>query len=327
MSPNSQGIDTIQLVAKYEVFKKMAENMDLMLHPMVKSHKLYKKLIDEVEADNKARRKKSSFKPIVELIKLPKVNPKDKYLQIVVIRNTPLLFDIATHHKKAKDTYCLIIIAGLHQPTKKISSDAMKIVSKFLKRKSFKVHSADVAKDIKDSSPIDEERIKAFKERFKPYSNSWVVLPQKSLKKETKKKPKSYHTSFYINDIDHRSISKILYYDKYNKAMQNKEDVPFKVRHWKRLEVRLTFDVTKPNSFNFMEYIKSMDFLEDFTDLEEMARNANIKKYSNDYLEYQINSFIDNRFMNNKQSKKQFNLNDSLEHFKESEFRRYVLPI
>lgn len=310
-TPNSQGIDTIQLIAKYEVVKNMADRMGLTMQPMAKGHKLYKKLNRELEADNGTRLKVESFKPLIEIIRLPKVNPKDKSLYISIIRNTPTLFEVATKRKRSKDSFCLITFSGLHQPQKNINSEAMKIVSKFLKRKSFKLHRVDIAKDIKDPTPIDKEGLKGFKERFKPYSNGWVI--------HAKKNAKTYHTSYYINNVKHRSINTILYYDKYNKSIQNKEKVSLYNCHWKRLEVVLKFDVTLKKSFNFKDYINSMDFLDDFSDLETMAKDAKIKKYSNDYLEYQITSFLDNRFMNNKQSKKQFNLNEALELFKQSE--------
>lgn len=306
-APNSQGIDTIQLIAKYEAVKNMIDRMGLTMQPMAKGHKLYENLNKEIEADKTRRLKVDTFKPIIEIINLPKVNPKDKSLYISIIRNTPTLFDVATKRKRAKDSFCLITFSGLHQPQKNINSEAMKIVSKFLKRKAFKLHRVDIAKDIKDPTPIDKEGLKGFKERFKPYSNDWL------------NNTKIYHTSYYINNVKHRSINTILYYDKYNKSIQNKEKVSLYNCHWKRLEVVLKFDVTLKNSFNFINYINSMDFLDDFSDLETMAKNAKIKKYSNDYLEYQITSFLDNRFMNNKQSKKQFNLNEALELFKQSE--------
>ena len=311
-TPNSQGLDTIELIAKYEVFKKMAEKMGLKIQPMAKGHKLYAKLINEIDKEGKARRNKSRFMPIVEVINLPKVSPKDKYLQIVIIKNTPLLFDIATHHKKAKDTYCLISFAGLHQPTKKINSKAMKIISKFLKRKAFKLHRADIAQDIKDPRPINKEGVKAFKERFKSVSSCGVIL---------------YLDSYYINSIERFKKMSINYYDKSKKAKEQKEKIPKTWSHWKRLEIRLTFDVTKPKSYSFMEYIKSMEFLEDFENIEEVAKSANIKNYSRDYLLYQLNSLIDNHFLNNRESKKQFNSTETLKFFNESEFRRYVLPI
>jgi len=331
MSPHSQGIDTIELIARYEVFQKMADKLGLTVRPMAKSHKLYKKILDEVNADTKQRRGRDNFTPIIEVVNLPKVDSKDKYFQIVIVRNSLHLFNTATHHKKAKDFYCMITIAGLHQPQKKLSSDAIKIISKFLKRKTFKLHRIDFAKDVKDPRPIDYEGIEAFRERFKPYSNGWVVLPLKNPKKEEKKRDKkslNYHTTYYINNINHRSIFTILYYDKYNKSVQKKESVTFKDRHWKRLEVVLKFDVTRAKSFNFVDYINSIDFLNDFTDLEAMAKRAGIKNYSNDYLEYQITSFLDNRFLNSSKNREQFNLNEALEFFNKSESKiKYVLSI
>ena len=311
-TPQSQGIDTIQLIAKYEVFKKIAEKMGLTLEPLADSHKRYIKLNKENRADQERNRrlKTEKFKPLIEVIKLPKVNPKDKDLYISITRNTPLLFDVATKRKTSKDTFCLVTFAGLHQPTKRINSEAVKIISKFLKRKAFKVYRVDIAKDIKEPIPINKEGIKAFKERFNLYSNHGVTLEK---------------TSYYINKIEHKRINTIIYYDKYRKATQKKEKVSPKDKNWKRLEVVLKFDVTEPNSHNFMSYINSMDFLDDFSDLEAMAKSAKIEKYSNDYLIYQLNSFIDNRFVNNVKSKEQFNSKKALNHFKNSDFRRYVL--
>jgi len=172
---HNQGIDTIQLVAKYETVIKMVERMGLEVQAMPKSNKVFKKIDDEIKEDSKKRLKKESFSPIVEKVNLPKVNPKDKALFMSVVRNTPLLFDVATHHKKAKDTYCLITFAGLHQPSKKISSEAMKIISKFLKRKAFKLHSLDVAIDTADKRSISQNRKGAFKDKLMKYSKQGVI--------------------------------------------------------------------------------------------------------------------------------------------------------
>jgi hypothetical protein len=312
MSPNSQGIDTIQLIAKYETVKKMADKLGLFIQPMKENHRLYKKIADEVEADKKKRLKVDKFTPIIEVIVLPKVEPKDKALYISIIRNTPILFNVADERKTKKDSFCMITFAGLHQPTKKIDSDAIKIISKSLKRKTFKVCRVDFSKDTRDSEPIDKNSLKGFRKRFKAFSKCRVI---------------HHKNSFYIDRIEKREDIKINYYDKYNKALERKEKVSKYWKNWKRLEITLTFDVTKQNSLSFMEYLNSMDFLNDFSDFEDIAKIIKIEEYSNDYLEYQINSFMDNRFMNNRESRKQFNLTKALEHFKDSEFRRYLLPI
>ena len=76
-----------------------------------------------------------------------------------------------------------------------------------------------------------------------------------------------------------------------------------------------------------MHYIESINFIDDLYEVDAVARKAKVKNYDEDYLIYQLNSFIDNRFMNNHESKEQFNSVQSLERFKSSDFRRYLLPI
>jgi hypothetical protein len=124
-------------------------------------------------------------------------------------------------------------------------------------------------------------------------------------------------------------MSKIIFYDKYTKQLeqQKKEIITDDLKGWKRLEITLTFDVTKHESKGFIDYIEGFNFLDDLYDVADVARLAGIKEYSNDYLTYQLNSLIDNRFMNNHESKEQFNSVESLERFKLSDFRRYLLPI
>jgi len=308
-----QGIDTIQLIAKYETVVKMVERMGLSVTTASKNSPI-SQTISKIgkQKESKKRLKKSAFKPCNEMVKLSKGKSLSNYM--IISRNTPLLFDYATHHKKAKDTYCLITFAGLHQPTKKIESEAMKHISKILKRKAFKLYSLDVAIDTKDYRSITHNRKGAFKDNLKPYSNKGVI---------------SKGSSLYINEIDHESINRILYYDKYLKQTKHHKQggINRSLRNWKRLEVTLTFDVTKSNNKGFINYIESMNFIDDLYEVDAVARKAKVKNYDEDYLLYQLNSLIDNRFMNNHESKEQFNSVDALERFKVSDFRRYILPI
>jgi len=310
---NQMGIDNIELIAKYEVFKKMAEKMGLTIEPMPHNHKIHERIDYEMKADKTTRLKSDKFMPIVEVIQLPKVG-KDKPLYITIIRNTPTLFDVATHHKKAKDTFCLMLFAGLHQPTKKISSEAMKIISKFTKRKAFSVRSIDLAIDTTDHRSITHNMKEAFRANLMPYSKHGVICKGSSL---------------YINNLDHTSITRVLYYDKYLKQLnqQKKEKIGNDLRAWKRLEITLTFDVTKKQNKGFTHYIESMEFIDDVYEVHVVSQKAQIKSYEDDYLIYQLNSLLDNRFMNNKASKTQFNSVESLKRFKHSDFRRYVLAI
>ena len=272
---NNQGIDTIQLIARYEAFKKMADKLGLTIEPMAKSHKLYKKIVIELKEDSKKRRNKEGFTPIVEIIKLPKPKGKGKDFYISIVRNVPTLFNVAKHHKKAKDSFCMVTFAGLHQPTKKISSDAMQIISKFLKRKTFKLHSLDIATDTKDYRPINKERVKSFKTELMPYSNHGVNLEK---------------NSFYINSMKHTSMSKIIFYDKYKKQryQQGKEIITNDLKTWKRLEITFSFDVTKRENKGFTHYIESLNFIDDLYEVEAVARKAKIKNYDTDFLSYLV---------------------------------------
>jgi hypothetical protein len=265
----------------------------------------------EEQKETKKRLKSEAFKPSSEMVKLSKGKSLSNYM--IISRNTPLLFDHAEHHKKAKDTFCLITFAGLHQPSKKINSEAMKHISKVLKRKAFKLYSLDIAIDTKDYRSVTYSRKGAFKDNLNPYSKGGVI---------------SKGSSLYINEIDHESISRILYYDKYLKQTKHHKQggINANLRNWKRLEITLTFDVTKRENKGFLHYIESINFIDDLYEFEAVAGLAGIRNYDNDFLIYQLNSLIDNRFMNNHESKEQFNSVEALERFKQSEFRRYLLP-
>jgi len=190
----------------------------------------------------------------------------------------------------------------------------MKIISKFTKRKAFSVRSIDLAIDTTDHRSITHNMKEAFRANLMPYSKHGVICKGSSL---------------YINEIDHKNISRILYYDKYLKQLnqQKKEKIGNDLRAWKRLEVTLTFDVTKKQNKGFTHYIESMEFIDDVYEVHVVSQKAQIKSYEDDYLIYQLNSLLDNRFMNNKASKTQFNSVESLKRFKHSDFRRYVLAI
>ena len=314
---NNIGIDTIQLIANYKTAIKLVERMGLSVVNPSKNSPVSERIIKiENSKDKSNRYKTDDFKTCTQIVKLSNGKSLSNYM--IITQNIPLLFDHAEHHKKAKDTFCLITFAGLHQPTKQIESEAMKIISKFLKRKTFKRYSVDIATDgQEDKQPIKYSRKEPFKDDLMPYSQRGVIIPPNRA------------TSLYINNIKHRSISRILYYDKYLKMTKHHKQrgINANLRNWKRLEITLTFDVTKRENKGFTQYMESMDFFNVLHDIDEVSKKAKINSYDTDYLTYQINSFKDNRFMNNYESKEQFNGVESLERFKQSDFRRYLLAI
>ena len=313
------GIDTIRLTANYKTAIKMLSKRGLKAIQAPKNSPVseaIKKLKKEAKRDFKKRYKVEKFSPVIEVVKLTKGKSVSNYM--IIIRNTPLLFDLATHHKKAKDNFCLIVFTGLHQPTSKVQSEAVKTISQFTKRKTFKLYSLDVAIDTEDKRSISHKRKEAFKDGLMPFSKCGVIIPPNGA------------TSLYINEVEGlERISRILYYDKYLKQTQHHKQrgINADLRNWKRLEVTLTFDVTKRENKGFTQYIESLNFIDDLYEVQAVATKAKIKSYDSDYLTYQLNSFIDNRVLNNRESREQFNSVESLKRFKQSDFRRYVLAI
>lgn len=310
---DNQGIDTIRLIGKYDTVSNLCQRLGLEI-TQAKSNTPLSNKLKELNSitDNKRRYKKEAYKPTLEVVKLAKGKALSNYMTIT--RNTPLLFDYAISNKKAKNTYCMIEFSGLHQPTSHINKEAIQIISKFLKRKAFKLHSIDIATDTKDPTPIN------YKSKSK-HANTSTELKDLGVI--------SHASSLYINNPKSDNIGRILYYDKYLKQTRHhKQNLPLNLRDWKRLEVTIKVDIfNNKKRKSFIDYINSFDFMEALETIHNIIVKHKIKSYDNSYLLYQLNSFIDNRVLNNKASMKQFNSKASVMRFKASDFRRYVLPI
>ena len=307
---NQIGIDTIKLIGRYETVKKMVFKEGLEI-TKAKANTPVTQTIEQIKKealrDAKRRYQKDEFKPIIEVVKIGKGKSLSNYM--VIVRFIPLTMDWAIEQKKAKGEYCMIVFAGLHQPSKKLDSVAEKIMSKFTKRKTFKSVSIDIAIDTEDREPINKDTKEGFKESLKPLSNFGVELKG---------------SSFYINNVCCSGVDRVLYYDKYKKQQHQGQKLDSSLKHWKRLEITITNNPKEAVSFG--EYAKSMKLLEDFIKVYEVASRLKIS-FDSTYLNYQINSIMDNRFMNNNASKKQFNSVEALKRFSNSNYRRYALDI
>ena len=313
---NQIGIDTVRLIANYKTVVKLVERMGLSVTTPSKNSPVSRTITDiENIKEQNQRYKTDDFKAMTEIVKLSKGKSVSNYM--IITKNIPLLFDHATHHKKAKDTFCLITFTGLHQPNSKVNSEAMKVISKFKKRKTFKLLTYDIAIDTQeDNQPIKYSRKEPFKANLMPYSKHGVIIPPNGA------------TSLYVNNVPHASMGRILYYDKYLKEKNYlKREVHHDLKNWKRLEITLTFDATKRDNKGFIQYVESMEFFNTFLDIDEVIKKVGIANYGSDYLIMQVNSLLDNRFMNNHESKEQFNSFEALERFKKCDHWRYTLPI
>lgn len=307
---NNKGIDTFYQIANYQTVLNILHKNNMTIEDNIKHTPIMPyigKIQEQLIYDNKTRYKTNDFKPIIKYSKISKGVGLSNY--IIIIQNTPTLFDYATSQKKAKDFYCMVIYTGLHQPTKNISNESIKFISKMLKRKSFKVHSMEVSSDFIDNKPINYKRKDEVKKALKNEtdSQSYIITGN----------------SLYCNSTKHQTIKKILIYDKYIKQkIYHKQLINSNLNGWKRLEIEIKPTIKQ----DFNTYIKSEEFKKDSLGIYDLISNKlNISNIENSYLNYQINTILDNRTMNNKNSIIQYNSKDSLTRFKMSEFKPYMI--
>lgn len=305
---NQEGIDTIKLTANYKTLVNIIHRGALSIQSDISNLPItpYLKTIEkQLSRDDKKRYKTEQYQPIIEYVKISKGTGLSTYM--IIVRNIPELFDYATDNKKSKSHYCQVIFTGLHQPTKQISSESMKFISKIVRRKMFKLHSVDIAIDYLKEEDINYKKKEQFKKQLHThYHDSHIIKG----------------SSFYLNNINDKLLDRILIYDKYKK-MKNYHGSPLDIslEHWKRLEVTV-----KPSrKTNFSDFINSGDFIECMDTIDEVAKSLKVSGFKSEYLSYQLNSLIDNRIMNNTPSKKRFNSLESLTRFNQSDFRRFTL--
>jgi hypothetical protein len=316
---NNQGIDTLELMPRHTSIIKLIELLGLKEVERTKNtplHREIKRIQENAMKDSTTRYKKDQLKPIIQAFKLDKGRSLSSY--VMVVTHTPDTLHYDSHHKKPKGTFCKVTFAGLHQPTKRLHPETMSVIKKFTDKKVFKLYSLDIATDIKDHITISHKLKKSIKEALIPYANHGVYSPPNGA------------TTLYINEIDHPRISRIAFYDKFLKQgkFHKQNGLSYDLKTWKRCEITVTFDLTKKdNRFSFREYINSPHFSNDLLEINQIVERINTKGYYDDYLTYQISTLLDGRTTNNKESKKRFNSVEALEHFRNSNCKRYTLPI
>lgn len=309
---NNKGIDTISQIASYKTITNILSRNNFAICEDLSHTPVYpyiSQIYDKIIYDTKLRYKQNSFKPVIKYTKISKGAGLSNYL--IIIQNIPALFDYATLNKKSKDFYCMIVYTGLHQPTKKISNESIKFISQTLKRKSFKIHSIDLSSDFIAKKTINSKYKDEVKESLKRRTDdkSFLIVGN----------------SLYCNSIKSQTVKKLIIYDKYIKQkIYQKQVLKENLCGWKRLEIELQ-PQQHIKKMNFASYIKSNEFKRALSIYDLIKDKLNINDISNDFLNYQISSFLDNRIINNKKSKKQYNSKESLTRFKMSDFKPYTV--
>jgi hypothetical protein len=313
-----QGIDTIELMAKYKSFNNpnpvkkerigMVQTLGLEAVKKLSGTPVY----EEVKRIKK-RAKKDGLNAIVEVFKLSKGRSLSAY--VLSVKNVGVSLEYDRVHKKSKNTHCVLVFAGLHQPTKRLHVETMRSIKKFTDRKTFYVSSLEIASDVTDKKSINSRRKESFKKLLKPHAKRGVI---------------SKGSSLYLNHPQGLGrVAKVLLYDKYLKQSKTqKQELALSLKHWKRVEDTIIFDLSKKeNRMSFNTYVKSQKFLEDLDQTNQIVKKLKYKEVKYDYLNYQLNSLLDARIMNNKESNKQFNSLEALKRFENSDFRVYALEL
>jgi len=311
---NQQGIDSISFMARHGMVIKLFERLGFRATrasntPVTKQIKA----LSERATHSDKRRYDTGEPASREVFKTTKGSSLSSY--VIVERYTAPTMDYDAHHAKAKGTYCLVHFMGLHQPTKRLHSDVIGVVADIMKRKRFKLYSYDLATDIRDPREITSQRKEAFKYDLNPISKYGVI---------------STGSSLYINNPQGvERVSRILFYDKYHKQTRGqKQSLSLNLMAWRRGEITITFDLCKKeNRMSGAEYFKSLSFINDLSVINDIMGRMNPNGWGKGYLNYQINSLLDKRVMNNTESKKRFNSIEALRRFETSGFRVIELEL
>lgn len=305
------GIDTVQLICSRETAHKIITQMGYIATPAPKNSPLNPYIAsigNQLNYDPKRRYKEATHALNIEQVKLTNGRELSNYM--IIIQNTPELFDYAIEKKKAKDYYCMVVFTGLHQPSKHISSEAVKVISRFLKRKGFKTHRVDIAADFNSTDEVSYRGKAAFVERTKGYNSGHAIAKGSTL---------------YCNETTHADISRYMVYDKYQKQKaHHRQKLGDSLKGWRRFEA--TLRPPQPGKQSFIEYIQTQAFIDALMAAHDIGRRFGAFDGTSVYLEYQINALIDNRVLNNRASRERFNSPASVERFQTSDFRRYQLP-
>jgi hypothetical protein len=307
---NNMGIDSIRFVTTHSTILKVAKKLGFTEVYSWEYTAVYQELKKiQSKASYEAKKEDSSesglnYEPSFKVFRLRKGGKNLSDYMVVSIYVDESLKE-AKRQKKAKNHYCLVSFAGLHQPTKEIQGESMRALKRIMKRKAMKMNSVDVATDTVEDKKINSTTKQEFKEALGETAENGVI---------------SYQSSQYVNEPKKGNISKIVKYDKAQKQeVHHNQKLDKSLKKWKRIEVTI-----KPTGrMCFADYVNSQDFLDDMESVKEVMRDSGVGEYRDDYLKYQLNSFVDGRTMNNKESRKQFNSKKALKTFNDSDCCRF----
>ena len=231
---NTLGIDTIRFIISCDTLYKWLDKNGL---------KVEDKISNTVINSFYQKELKSKMDFQIKAIKISSVNNLSGY---AIIKLNDTTINLSKSNKKRKTWFAEVVFAGLRQPTKTIKKDTYDILAMFINR--FKISTMDICVDGLNKKEISKSNKFFYQNLFKEYINN-------------KKDINLYKSSFYINnpvanEDDTDIFVKILYYDKYQKEInQNNKKLSKKLIDWKRLEVTINISRYKLKDINIADYI------------------------------------------------------------------------
>ncbi len=231
---NTLGIDTIRFIISCDTLYKWLDKNDLKVEDEISNTVINSFYQKELKGKKDLQ---------IKAIKISSVNNLSGYA-IIKLNNTTI--NLSKLNKKRKFWFAEVVFAGLRQPTKTIKKDTYDILAMFINR--FKISTMDICVDGLNKKEISKSNKFFYQNLFKEYINN-------------KKDINLYKSSFYINnpvanEDDTDIFVKILYYDKYQKEInQNNKKLSKKLIDWKRLEVTINISRYKLKDINIADYI------------------------------------------------------------------------
>jgi len=295
---NNKGIDSMSYRMKTRSGLEWIQSLGYEEVQNYEHTPIYQSVKSRLEREKEIQKgyKKGDFEPLARVFKYG--NDKGLLSYLIIYTNIEETFEEAKKQKKAKDTFCVVELHGLHQPTKNITIDNMRMLSRLLKRKAMKIQSVDIAEDFSKHHKVNHTMKKHINDKLHVLSTS-------------------KGSTVYINDTKMEDIAKIKYYDKYMKQTEHQEqELDPSLKDWKRLEVRI--EIPREFQKSASEYFNSTHFQEKLKQFDEISSSFGAES-QNDYLNYQLNTLCDSRGLNNKDPNAQFNSVEELEKFKNKE--------
>ncbi|MBD3794945.1 MAG: hypothetical protein IE881_03205 [Epsilonproteobacteria bacterium] len=145
---NEKGVDSMSYIIREEASLKWLKSLGYEALEDYQNTAVSRYIDKRLAYEKRTQKgnKQTEYEPTAIVLKL--IGEKGLSSYIILYKNVSESIKEAIKQKKSKDTFVFLEIHGLDQPSKNITVNTMKMLSKIIKRKAFKLHSYDLAQDV-----------------------------------------------------------------------------------------------------------------------------------------------------------------------------------